>query len=445
MGYNVTLSMLKENMVSRMLRKGGVSAMRTVATPACTLITGRTLLVLIAIVWVWVTDVPAHPPNHPIHTWHTDGPAGEIVYSIAAEPSSTASNHVYAGTTNGVYKADTATLNWVAASNGLPTNAADGTLLTVLSLAVDPQLPLLGSPIIYAGTNQLGTATTLLFRSTDGGATWAPTGLPAPSGIGGVFGLVIDPTPVADPQTQRTLYVATFGGAGIYKSTDSGSTFSANTANNGLGNEFVIALGLHVTPPNVHVLYASTSFAGVYKSTDGGASWTAVNTGLPTTPGGFSIIESLAIEPTNPNIVYAGTGGGVYRTSDGGVTWNAANTGLTDLQVISVVIDPATFSTIYAGTIAQDQSGGVFKSTNGGNTWSPLNDGLTNKHVHSLAADPANPGRLYVGTSDDGVFAIQQSSAPAWTTLPAISTTGKPVRSAVSGRTRPFRVSTISP
>ena len=392
--------------------------MRTVATPAFTLITARTwvvrrrmprrwgiLLVPIALALVWVSDAPAHAPNG---MWHTDGPVDETVYSIAVAPSSTASNHVYAGTTSGVYRADNATLSWSAASNGLPTNTADGTLITVLSLAVDPQLSLLGSPIVYAGTNQLGTAATLLFRSTDGGAHWAPTSMPVPSDIGGIFGLVIDPTPVADPQTQRTLYVATFGGAGIYKSPDSGTTFHA--ANSGLGSTSVTALALHVTPPNTHILYAGTSFAGVYKSTNGGASWTAVNTGLPRTPGGVSTIESLAVDPTTPNIVYAGTGVGVYRTSDGGATWSAANTGLTDLQVTSMVIDLA-MSAIYVGTTTQGHADGIFKSTNGGNTWSPLNDGLTDRNVQCLAADLANPGRLYAGTSGDGVLAIQQAAA----------------------------------
>lgn len=391
--------------------------MRAVATPAFTLLTARTwgmrrgrprrwgiLLVPIALALVWVSAAPAHAPNG---LWHTDGPADETVYSLAVAPSATASHYVYVATTNGVYRADSATLHWSSTSNGLPTNTADGTLVTVLSLAVDPQLARLELPIIYAGASQLGSSTTLLFRSTDGGAHWTPTGMPVPSDIGGIFGLAIDPTPVADPQTQRTLYVAAFG-AGIYKSTDSGTTFHAT--NSGLGSMFVTALALHVTPLHAHILYAGTSFAGVYKSTNGGASWTAVNTGLPPTPGGFSAIESLAVDPTTPDIVYAGTGGGVYRTSDGGATWSAANTGLPDLQVTSVVIDLA-MSAMYAGTTAQGQPGGVFKSTNGGTTWSPLTDGLTARNVQCLAADPTNPGRLYAGTSGDGVHAIQQAAA----------------------------------
>jgi len=408
--------------------------MRTVAAPASMLTTGYSggvseripghwgvLLVLITLALRWVSEVSAHPPDS---VWHTDGPADETVYAIAVEPSSTTNSYVYAGTTNGVYKADSATLSWSSASNGLPTNTADGTPVTVLSLAIDPQLPRRGLPIVYAGTNQLGTATTLLFRSTDGGATWAPTSMPVPSDVGGIFGLALDPTPVADPQTQRTLYVATFGGAGIYKSTDSGTTFHA--ASSGLGSAFVTALALHVTPPNVHSLYAGTSFAGVYKSTNGGASWTAVNTGLPSTPGGIAAIESLAVDPTTPHIVYVGTGVGVYRTSDGGATWSAANTGLTSRQVTALVIDLTT-SAIYVGTTAQGHASGIFKSTNGGSTWSPLTDGLTDSNIQCLAADFTNPGRLYAGTSGDGVLAIQQAAAIVGVTVPSIPPTDFPL------------------
>src|SRR5262249_61889909 len=95
-------------------------------------------------------------------------------------------------------------------------------------------------------------------------------------------------------------------GAALDHGTAGARTFHA--ASSGLGSMFVTAVALHVTPPNVHSLYAGTSFAGVYKSTDGGASWTAVNTGLPSTPGGIAAIESLAVDPTIPHIVYAGTG-----------------------------------------------------------------------------------------------------------------------------------------
>ncbi|MFA5873549.1 MAG: hypothetical protein WC832_06260, partial [Anaerolineales bacterium] len=79
------------------------------------------------------------------------------------------------------------------------------------------------------------------------------------------------------------------------------------------------------------------------------------------------------------------------------------NSGLTDTHVRALAIDPTTPSTLYAGTY-----GGVFKSTNGGGNWSALNTGLTNTDVYALAIDPTTPSTLYAGTHGGGVFAIQQ-------------------------------------
>src|SRR5262249_16904894 len=141
----------------------------------------------------------------------------------------------------------------------------------------------------------------------------------------------------------------------------------------------------------------------------------------------IAAIESLAVDPTTPHIVYAGTGVGVYRTNDGGATWSAANTGLTSRQVTAMVIDLAT-SAIYVGTAAQGHPCGMFKSTNGGRPWNPRNDGLTDSNVQWLAADFANPGRLYAGTSGDGVLAIQQAAAIVGASGPSIPPADSPLR-----------------
>ncbi len=85
-------------------------------------------------------------------------------------------------------------------------------------------------------------------------------------------------------------------------------------------------------------------------------------------------VNTLAIDPSNPNTIYAGTiQGGVCKSTNGGDTWIQTGSGLTDLHVRSLAIDPSNPTTIYAGTDA----GGVFKSTNGGDSWNPINSGLT--------------------------------------------------------------------
>ncbi len=83
-------------------------------------------------------------------------------------------------------------------------------------------------------------------------------------------------------------------------------------------------------------------------------------------------IDALAINPTAPQTLFAGTSEGVLKSTDGGRTWTAADTGLPDTGVTTMAIDPAAPQTLYAGT----DSSGVFKSTDGGNSWSPANSGL---------------------------------------------------------------------
>ena len=169
-------------------------------------------------------------------------------------------------------------------------------------------------------------------------------------------------------------------------------------------------------------LYAGTHEGGVFKRTDGG-NWEPFNTGLTSTD-----VGALAIDPTNPNILYAGTalGDRLYRSTDGGESWSAASTGLSGWSVWSVeslAIDAVTPTTLYAGT----GEGGVFKSTNAGGEWRAFDAGLTASRVHASAIDPKRPMILYAGT-DRGMFGINQvemknrvhlplvSSAPTFTT-----------------------------
>jgi uncharacterized repeat protein (TIGR01451 family) len=125
--------------------------------------------------------------------------------------------------------------------------------------------------------------------------------------------------------------------------------------------------------------------------------------GVWTTGGPYSggTVHSLAIDPSTPATVYAGTeAGGVFKSTDSGGSWTAVNTGLTNLDVRALAIDPSTPATTYAGTYGA----GVFKSVNSGETWAPVHSGLTNLAVSALAIDPSTPTTLYAGTDGGGVF-----------------------------------------
>jgi photosystem II stability/assembly factor-like uncharacterized protein len=144
-----------------------------------------------------------------------------------------------------------------------------------------------------------------------------------------------------------------------------------------------------IDPSAPATLYAGTWGGGVFKTTNGGTSWTAVNSGF-TDP----YVLALAIDPSTPATLYAGTYFGVYvfKSTDGGTNWTAVNSGPTN-AVQALAIDPSTPATLYAGTWAD----GVFKSTNGGTNWAAVNSGLTDTYVFALAIDPSAPATLYAG------------------------------------------------
>ncbi len=88
--------------------------------------------------------------------------------------------------------------------------------------------------------------------------------------------------------------------------------------------------------------------------------WAAANVGME--GGGNVYSYSLAIDPTNSQVVYAGTSSGIFKSTNGGSSWTAVNTGLTNTSVRCLVIDPTNSQVVYAGT----GDGGIFKTVTGG-------------------------------------------------------------------------------
>jgi hypothetical protein len=79
------------------------------------------------------------------------------------------------------------------------------------------------------------------------------------------------------------------------------------------------------------------------------------------------LVNMLAIDPTNPAILYAATEGGVFKSTDRGATWSAMNTGLTNLSVPSFSIDPKDGATLYAGTTGSGLFKYAYPGAGGGN------------------------------------------------------------------------------
>lgn len=97
------------------------------------------------------------------------------------------------------------------------------------------------------------------------------------------------------------------------------------------------------------------------------------------------------IDLRNPQTVYAGSPYGVFKSTNGGSSWRAV---AHFLNVSALAIDPLDPQTIYAGT----DGSWVFKSTNGGQSWRAADSSLPGLYVQALAIDPKNPQTIYVGT-----------------------------------------------
>ena len=129
------------------------------------------------------------------------------------------------------------------------------------------------------------------------------------------------------------------------------------------------------------VYYLGTPGGGVWKTTDGGTVWTAVSESMPS-----ASIGAVAVAPSNPDIVYAGTGNtmigtGMYRSSDAGRSWRHA--GLDDTKYITaLLVDPRDPSVVLAGAGSGGNFGsmvyynnnpsaarGVYRTSDGGRTW----------------------------------------------------------------------------
>jgi len=157
-------------------------------------------------------------------------------------------------------------------------------------------------------------------------------------------------------------------------------------------------------PGDPTMYYMGLPGGGVWKTTDGGVVWKPIFDEEHVASVGF-----VAVAPSNPEIVYVGTGeqtpgNGIYKSTDAGATWT--NIGLKDTQYISsIVVDPRNPDVIVVGVLGHpilgvappNQAKGVFKTTDGGKTWTKTLYKDDMAGVSDMVADPANPRVLYAG------------------------------------------------
>jgi len=170
-----------------------------------------------------------------------------------------------------------------------------------------------------------------------------------------------------------------------------------------IGGRVVTVTGV---PGNNNLFYAGTVGGGVWKSSDG-SEWENITDGK--LPGPSASIGAIAVAPSDPKILYVGTGeadirntvipgDGVYKSADAGKTWQYA--GLRDTHSTSgILVDPKDPNVVYVASMghvfAPDPNRGVFKSTDGGKSWKKILFVNNDTGAICLVMDPANPGVMY--------------------------------------------------
>jgi photosystem II stability/assembly factor-like uncharacterized protein len=221
---------------------------------------------------------------------------------------------------------------------------------------------------------------------------------------------------VPDPSHSATIYAGT--AVGVFKSDDGGVSWRSVSL--GLPGFRVQTIAIDPTTPST--LYAGTltpdgvDSVGIFKSTDGAASWTAINEGLIDPLTGVSPLDvwSLAIDPKNPGTILAGSRfSEIFKSVDGGLTWQPKTFGGFQylLETSAFQFDPTNSSRILAATNPL----GLLRSTDGGESWSTY--GGVSDPFFTIVADPTTPATLYAGNaSGSGIFKSTDSGAH-WSTM----------------------------
>jgi photosystem II stability/assembly factor-like uncharacterized protein len=227
----------------------------------------------------------------------------------------------------------------------------------VLTLAAAPS----HMSTVYAGLASGG-----VFRSGDGGVTWSFAGTGLDLRDDPVRSLVVD------ARRPGLLWAAT--SQGIYRS-----------ANGGAGWSLAYASGVTaiIQDPAAGTLYAGDETGGpLLRSRDGGASWQP----LAGSPAGTL---TLALDPSRPRILYAGTSFGAYKSTNGGATWMQITNGLPTFPIVlAIAVSPRSPRTLYLATNSRTPGEVVFRSDDGGARWTPVDGGMLPGTTYALAVQP---------------------------------------------------------
>lgn len=224
-----------------------------------------------------------------------------------------------------------------------------------------------------------------------------------------------------------------------YNKTESYSgdwTFMGTTSSSGgySGIGRINCIAFHPTIANT--FWVGTPAGGLWKTTDGGATWTTNTDNLPVLG-----ISDIAIDPTNPNIMYIATGDGdaalslfngygdtkslgVLKSTDGGATWNATglNISVADQRLIRrLIINPSDPQILIAAT-----SAGIYRTSDGGDNWTVPQTGAW---FIDLEFKPGDPNYIYASTfadaNDDAQIYTSTNGGVNWTKVTNFTNTSR--------------------
>lgn len=312
----------------------------------------------------------AYYPNQLFRT--TDGGAtwgcvhrfDRSLNGLLLDPSSP--DRLFASCADGVFRSTDRGASWAFTHHG-----RDGLFFLGLRGVFGGGATLYAYGVLYPDWPSIGDYCTGVYRSADGGVTWSETRLGEDAM--GAFPFDLAPAPSSPAVLYLSLMLVISNSehsAKVFRSADGGAAWVDVTGDLPTENEFT---GLAVDPAQPDTVYA-TGLRGTFTSTAGGGTWSA---GQGVSPG-----YCVAVDPSSPAVVYVGSLGKCYRSPDRGQHWTAC-AGAFAGEGIKLLAGP--------GRVWVGSSAGAYRSTDGGATWTPSRDGVRATVVSCLAALPGVP------------------------------------------------------